>query len=36
VLNFLQAPRPIKGELRHRASRAAAKSQNGKRRKQAA
>ena len=36
VLNFLQAPRPIKGELRHRASPGAAKSQNGKRRKQAA
>lgn len=35
VLNFLQAPRPIKGELRHRAS-PAAKSSNGRRRKQAA
>jgi uncharacterized OsmC-like protein len=36
VLNFLQAPRPIKGELQHRAGAAGAKSSNGRRRKQAA
>ncbi|HMK82014.1 MAG TPA: OsmC family protein [Xanthobacteraceae bacterium] len=35
VLNFLQAPRPIKGELQHRAS-AGTKNGNGRRRKQAA
>lgn len=36
ILNFLQAPRPIKGSLQHRASRAPAKNSNGRRRKQAA
>lgn len=35
VLNFLQAPRAIKGELRHRVSRAAIRNGNGRRRKAA-
>lgn len=36
ILNFLQSPRPIKGELQHRASNASAKTTNNRRRKQAA
>jgi uncharacterized OsmC-like protein len=36
ILNFLQSPRSVKSKLVHRAGRAAAKSTNGRRRKQAA